>query len=432
MKYYFDPVIGKNSNDGSLLNPFGSFESVIASGKRFNDNDELNLFRGFHGEIRLSNLNNNKFITIQNIEQHTPIIEAIYIENCSYWRFSGLTITKSAIKTTSKLSGITIDSQNVQKSTNIIIENCQLYSTQDSTNFTQTQWKNIKCGLLLFGSRCIFKNNYLLNGASIQIGFHANDNYIGHNIIENFASDGVGNKGYRNIFEYNVVKNSYKVNGNHNDLFQFWASTGSIIKNNIFIAYDNPNQKFLFKPSLSDTQGLGLFDGWYNNINFDSNEIYVDHPIGLWLLGAKNCIINNNKVQRCGLKTWSNRLPCIKIDDKKSGAKSSNNIITNNTAEAFEINQIDGINNNNTVLKNPLPVWSYFKKQILGFATLKIVLCDIGVDLSWNNIKNANGYHIFYLEKQIGTVRKSTNFIFFGCKDLSLANYKIQAFNCKI
>jgi hypothetical protein len=45
---------------------------------------------------------------------------------------------------------------------------------------------------------------------------------IEYNTIENFAGDGFRGLGNYNIFQYNIVKNSYDVNGNHDDGFQSW------------------------------------------------------------------------------------------------------------------------------------------------------------------------------------------------------------------
>ncbi len=47
-------------------------------------------------------------------------------------------------------------------------------------------------------------------------------------------------------------------------------------------------------------------------------QYYVDHPIGIWVEGAKNFTISGNDVKRCGKKTYFvSRRPCIHVGPKK-------------------------------------------------------------------------------------------------------------------
>ena len=143
------------------------------------------------------------------------------------------------------------------------------------------------------------------------------------------------------------------MNGNHNDLMQFWGGSGHVIKNNLLVAWTAGN-KYLIRDGCSDTQGMGGYDQGFDSYTITENQVYVDHPIGIWFLGANNFTMTNNFVRRCGKESYfsANRsgfaLPSVTCWLSKSNKPGKNNTITGNQAEAFYINQTGGSFTGNT------------------------------------------------------------------------------------
>lgn len=353
MNYYIDPINGDINNDGSSERPFDTLANVFKKKMTFSTGSTIYLRRGYHGMPVISGKNSAN-ITIVADNGHTPLVGSLIFMNAEKWIISGLTVTRSSIPkghsdAMTKNSGITIDTQTNENSHYITIQNCSLYSTQNTTGWTEKNWKNCKCGITVHGSNHRIYNNHINNGSGMQFMFHANNCYVGYNVIENIPSDGMGNRGNSNIFEFNIIRNINKVSGNHNDLFQVWSNNGTIIRNNKLVAYTDPKKTILAKPGVSDVQGIGMFDGWYSNMTVENNQVYVDHPIGIWLEGCKNCIVRNNFVKRCGKSTFMSRLPCVRIGPKKSGAVSTGNVVTNNFAENFELIGTGTFSNNTKI-----------------------------------------------------------------------------------
>jgi hypothetical protein len=107
--------------------------------------------------------------------------------------------------------------------------------------------------------------------------------------------------GDHTTFQYNTIKNSYAVNGNHDDGFQSWSSgaggvgtgevVGIVLRGNTFINYEDPNQ-----PHRGAMQGIGCFDGMYVDWVIENNVIIVDHWHGISFNGVRNTRIVNNTV----------------------------------------------------------------------------------------------------------------------------------------
>lgn len=313
--YHVDPVQGSMANSGTALLPWSTLEAVFAAGKSFQPGDRLFLRRGYHGTLTVSGINTGDVLVVAE-PGHTPAVH-ISLLNAHHWYFKGLTL----------LSTVDIDNQTNENSDYNTFEDCYLPNG----------------GFAVYGNYITLRGNHIRNGG-IHFGYHSNYGLISRNVIEDFYSDAMNQKGNYGVWEYNLVMNAHKVSANHNDMFQGWASKGNVLRGNEFRAYSDPNQPDLYAPGLSDVQGIGCFDGWYEDWVIENNVLFVDHAIGIWIAGAKRCRVNNNTVVRCGQSAFfSSRFPSIAIDSKKSsdaavpGAPSVNNSVINNLAERFEL-----------------------------------------------------------------------------------------------
>ena len=103
------------------------------------------------------------------------------------------------------------------------------------------------------------------------------------------------------MFQYNVVKNCYDVNANHDDGFQSWSRgpqgvgtgevVGMVLRGNTIINYEDLDQ-----PHRGTLQGIGCFDGMFVDWIVENNVIITDHWHGITLSGATDSRVVNNTV----------------------------------------------------------------------------------------------------------------------------------------
>jgi hypothetical protein len=159
------------------------------------------------------------------------------------------------------------------------------------------------------------------------------DSRIERNVVDSFAGDGLRGLGDNTVFEYNTVKNCYAVNANHDDGFQSWSTgpsgvgsgvvKGIVLRGNVIINYEDENQPF-----RGTLQGIGAFDGMFEDWVVENNVIMVDHWHGITLLGAKNCrVVNNTVIDLNDIKPGP---PWIRIAEHKNGTPPEGCLVRNN------------------------------------------------------------------------------------------------------
>ena len=75
-------------------------------------------------------------------------------------------------------------------------------------------------------------NNLIFN-INFGINISAPDSYVSGNVINNFSADGIRVGANNTIVQFNVIKNSIKVNDNHDDGIQgYGGGKGDLIINN--------------------------------------------------------------------------------------------------------------------------------------------------------------------------------------------------------
>lgn len=368
--FYVDPLNGNINNDGSINAPWRTIEEVIAhnliKSYRYNTlpfdplasvlieknsnapvsaGDTIFLRSGEHGEIFLRGYYNLDYITIVAEEGHTPIIKKIQIQAGEKWRFSNLTVSpESYFEDINKL--VYFESHGFHgPCKNITIQNCNIYTTSYPWT-TADEWvEKSKDGIYMRGDSMQALSNTISN---VDMGITAlGDHILVHNNqVINFSGDGVRILGSFITIAHNLIKNCYDVDDNHDDGIQSFTTNGltvdnNIVTSNIIINNEDPNQNL-----LGPLQGIGCFDGFYNNWIIENNLIIVNHWHGITFLGANNCKIINNTV----LDPTPHETPgasWIMIDDHKNGTQSTNCIVKNNVTNKVAV---DAIESHNTIL----------------------------------------------------------------------------------
>jgi len=362
-EFYVDPVNGSPTGDGSASRPWRTiqevFDAKLVESQRWDKvpctpqsnlvvknagapvraGDTIRLRSGFHGDLLIDKYYNLGPITLAADEGHTPQLSSLHIRSGSHWTIRGLTISAEFSKTYQRHTLVHLESHSWGGPVHdIVVEHCMLWSVADASRWTAQDWDRLSCnGFQVDGIRMTIRDNRLLN-VNFGISVGASNSLITGNLVENFAGDGLRGLGNYCTFEYNTVKNCYKVNANHDDGFQSWSTgpggvgsgevVGVVLWGNTIINYVDPNQ-----PYRGTLQGIGCFDGTYVDWVIENNVIITDHWHGITLLGARNCLVINNTV--LDQNNTPPGPPWICVGKHKNDTPPVNCVVRNNLATAF-------------------------------------------------------------------------------------------------
>jgi hypothetical protein len=325
--FHVDPVNGSDGGDGSAAQPWKSlqrlFDEAMIESREWNAlpyksgsylvpknpgapikaGDTIILHSGSYGVLNIRSYYNAAPIALVAEQGHTPLFRNIAVRSSRNWSLAGLTVNASAFQADGFSTLISLESHNwTGPIDTITITGCNLYSIGDSSAWSKTDWNSkAKNGISVSGKNMKIAYNILRN-VNFGISVGAGHSMVEHNIIENFAGDGLRGLGDYTTFQYNTVKNSYDVNDNHDDGFQSWSVgsdgkvgtgvvRGIVLRGNTIINYEDPNQPF-----RGTLQGIGCFDGMFADWVVERNTVRVDHWHGISLYGAINTVIKDNVV----------------------------------------------------------------------------------------------------------------------------------------
>lgn len=356
--FYVDPANGSMSNDGSAAKPWKTLEEVVAAnliesqtweslpyvpgaqlvpknaGAPVKAGDTIYLRDGYHGDLNVTGYYNAKPILLTAEPGHAPKLKRVLIRSGQNWQLSGLHVSPEFAPAYEPLAMITVESHNFNGPvSDVIVEGCALRSKEDVSAWTAADWDQLSANGFSVGGKNITVRKNQLKNVNFGISVTATDSLIEWNVVDSFAGDGLRGLGDNTVFQYNVVKNCYKVNDNHDDGFQSWSVgpggvgtgevKGIVLRGNLILNYEDPNQPF-----RGTLQGIGCFDGMFVDWVVENNVVITDHWHGITLLGAKGSRIVNNTV--IDLNDQDPGPPWIMIGDHKDGTKPENCVVRNN------------------------------------------------------------------------------------------------------
>lgn len=296
--------------------------------------DTISLQSGNYGNLIISGKNNNSFVTIRGYAGATPVFSSISIHNSSYWKIFGVDIKPRYSTGADGTEAVDLDGSY------LTVENCIINYSDNISGWTDSNWlARTGNGIIMDGDHLNVVNN-IITAIDHGIACSANYSLVSHNMIINFRGDGIRGLDDDVVYEYNTIKNEYDVDDNHDDGFQSWSygsggvGTGVVknvtLRGNTIINFEDPNQPF-----RGNLQGIGLFDGMFENWLVENNLIITDHWHGISFYGAINCKIINNTVIDNDLIPSPD--PWIMVNDHKNGTPSSGVIVRNNIATDYSI-----------------------------------------------------------------------------------------------
>lgn len=381
--FYIDPINGHPDNNGSSESPWKSLQTVLNRGlietqqwdtRPYDDNsslvvknegapiksgDTIWLRDGEYGKVTIASHYNSDWVRIAAEPNHTPKFDSLIIRSASNWKVSGLHIESERTKENKLRSLVLINNNNWHGPVyDIQLNNNTIASTLDSKNWSKEDWNNkAAIGIFSQANNLYLNNNTMLN---VVHGIYSSGEnaLIENNSIINFSGDGIRGLGNNSTYQYNLIKNAYKVNNNHDDGFQSWSYTkedgvgsGSVknvtLRGNTIINYDDSNQ-----PHKGTLQGIGCFDGKYENWTIENNLIITDSWNGIGLYGVLDSKIVNNTV--VDIDSEANGIPKIRVEKHKNGAESTGNLVRNNLTQSkilIDINQ--NTQDHNLIVEDP-------------------------------------------------------------------------------
>ena len=294
--------------------------------------DTILLNSGNYDSLTIASLDNSSAIIIKANTGATPVFSSVRIQNSSYWNLKGFVVKPRHTNNADGKIAVELNGQY------LVFEDSTINYADDISGWTALDWlARTGMGIRMGGAHLTIRNNTITN-VDHGISCGATDSLVSGNRIINFRGDGIHGLGDRMVYQYNTIKNAYDVDGNHDDGFQSWSvggggvGTGVVqdvtLRGNTIINFENPNQ--LMKSTL---QGIGLFDGMYENWIIENNIIITNNWHGITMMGAKDSRVVNNTV--LDADTVRPGPPGIRISDHKDGTHSSGVMVRNNLSTDF-------------------------------------------------------------------------------------------------
>lgn len=320
--YYADPVNGSMSNPGTAAQPWSTLNAVFAAlpYKVFAPGDVIYARSGYHGSFGIKAPHGNG-ATIRPESGATALISKFSATGVSGWTFDNLDICPEYLAPGSYDPGTLVNITSL--CSNITITNCRINHALTTTGWSVADWNSRADGTAISVSspNSVISNNTLTNvGFGISVGQTGVNTLVANNTITNFFNDGMRGLGDYGIFEYNVVRNPIGADANHDDFFQSWSTginpvtgnsqsgygvvKGIIVRNNMFLEHEDPT----LEPLAVECQGIGLFDGMYEDFVIENNLIVtsvVGHGISIY--GGVNCRVVNNTIAAGKLAVLSDK-----------------------------------------------------------------------------------------------------------------------------
>ena len=337
---YFDPVSGSDSGNGSRSNPYGSLESAMNSDLAIVAGDTLKLLSGFHGYVKLSGFDNETLVSIEGDVSGSTKLASLEINGSNKFRVQNLSISPYHDPVYNPVNNKINNILSISRSADIEILNNNIFTIDDISGWSAEDWNNrMSSGISVGSSNNKVIGNIVRNiNFGITVGPNAHNVDVLRNQVLNFAGDGLRGLGDDGLFEYNLIANAFDVNGNHDDGFQSFTnnrnprivSRVTLRGNQFYYDLEHPNRDL-----ISAFQGIGCFDGLFNDWLIENNLLYINHWHGITLLGANNTRIINNTLIDADSSDGRLR-PWIKIAPLKAsqgGQSGTGNVTRNNIAE---------------------------------------------------------------------------------------------------
>jgi len=311
---------------------------VAAALDAANAGDVVILHEGDYGDVVVEG--DDLEVTVADGEQARA--RTLLIRNASGTTVRGLTISLSFGDPYTRDTMVSVHGS----ASDVTVSDCTIFSTTDDVTdgWSASDWADLPgTGMSSRAENTTFANNRIRNvGYGISIAHDSPNAWVLGNEIDRFSRDGLRGIGDFGLFENNLVMNAYDVDDHHDDFFQSWSVgedgrpgtgvvRGVVLRGNTFIGFTDPD-----RPFAGAAQGVGCFDGFFEDWVVENNVVIVNHWHGITFLGARNLRVVNNTLLD-NLRGERPGPPWIQIQAHKDGTPSEDIVVRNNLAETIDV-----------------------------------------------------------------------------------------------
>lgn len=315
--------------DGSEARPYAGLDTAFERGD-VRGGDRILLLPGAHGTLSVRGRHFDPPVTIASAPGRRAHGDMLRVGDSSGLILADLDLWPRPDIASVKTGLVIVGAD----SHDIVLSGLDIRSREAAAaylDWDEETWRaNSFGGVRLRGARITLRDSRI-RGVTTAISVQGPAARVIGNMVAGFAKDGMRVFGEGSEIRGNTVKDCVKVNGNHDDALQSWARRGNApdvvrditVAQNRFIEWTGPRDH----PLRCRLQGIGLFNGPYENWVIENNLIAVRTWHGMAIGGMSGAVIRNNTV--VNIDGIPGRKPWIKLG---KASRTGNNIITGNVA----------------------------------------------------------------------------------------------------
>ncbi len=302
----------------------GDIQALLASGD-VKGGDHVILESGYYGSIIIRGMAFDRPVHLIAAKGARARIDRLVIGGSVSWRIEGLIVgPETGVESGEPLV-------HIHDSSDIRLDRLTVASAKDTSDWAPADWRRFaRNGIRLTGSDISVSNSFIRN-VRHGITSYSDGALVEGNVVELFSGDGIRGLGDNSVYRGNTVSTCVDVDENHDDGFQSWSldaegrpGKGVVrnvrVENNLILNGEHPLACRL--------QGIGLFDGLYEDWVIRENTVIVDHWHGITVMGARRVeIVENTVVDSAPGEPGA---PWITITAHKDGRIAEDSTIANN------------------------------------------------------------------------------------------------------
>ncbi|MFQ1701363.1 right-handed parallel beta-helix repeat-containing protein [Loktanella agnita] len=321
--------------DGSDARPYPSLADAFRM-TTVNGGDRLLMREGSYGPLVLGGLDYDRPVIFQPVPGEIARVDYIAVKNSRNLTIRDLHVIPD------QPTGQRVLVQTDSVSSDISFEGLHVQSRPD-LEYRAWRFADWTGPMAVGGVRLNGPRNRLLDSRIIGMTTGITSTGVGAQVIGNylsgFSADGLRGLGDETTFVGNRIEDCIKIDGNHDDGFQAWAPRGDqagatlsglVLEQNSFIEWTGPPNH----PLRCVLQGIGMFDGPYQDIRIRNNLVAVSAYHGITVSGAQGLEIVGNTVVLIDAGISAGH-PWIMIGNGKEGTPARNVTLVNNVAMRF-------------------------------------------------------------------------------------------------
>ena len=348
------PGASAEAADGSAARPFPAVSAALEAGA--GQGDRLLLAPGDHGAVVIRGVRADPPLEVLAAPgARAPRLSSLRVRDSDGVSVEGLLVEGGDGGEHEALVTIGADAARVR------ISGLRIRSGTGHETWTGDEWRaRARNGIAVQGAGAeILGNNLSAVRFGITVFASSPGARVTGNVIDGFSGDGLRGLGDDGLFERNIVKNCVQVDGNHADGFQSWSlgpdgAPGAGVVRGIVLRGNTILQTSGRPGPLSCVlQGIGLFDGMYEDWLIEGNLVEVDAWHGITVMGGINVRVLGNTVRN--LSPSPPGPPWITVGAHKDGRVGAGNLIAGNSATAWnQSSRGAGTNPRVTVMRDNL------------------------------------------------------------------------------